>query len=123
MVGGGAGSRRRARMLRTTDDAATFSTDMFDISSRAMTSASVVWTPPDWNNFGESGLDQQTPDLSAVIQEIVDQNDWSPSNAMAFMIGGSGKRVAEAFDGKADAAPILHIEYDTAELTDIDTFF
>jgi len=42
---------------------------------------------------------------------------------MAFVINGSGKRVAESFDGKAAAAPLLHIEYESTELTDIDLFF
>ena len=57
------------------------------------------------------------------LEEIVDRDDWSADNAMAFVFNGSGKRVAESFDGKAAAAPLLHIEYESTELTDIDLFF
>ena len=104
------------------DDALTFSSSAFDITSRSVTSASAAWSPADWNTVGDAGTDQQTSNLTAVVQEIVDRIDWSPANAMAFMIGGAGKRVAESFDGKAGAAPLLHIEYDSAEPTDIDFF-
>ncbi len=58
-----------------------------------------------------------------MVQEIVDRGDWSAANAMAFVIKGTGKRVAESFDGKAAAAPLLHIEYESTELTDIDLFY
>ena len=106
-----------------TDDAVTFSINAFDITSRSITSASAEWSPPAWSTVGESGPAQQTSDLTAVVQEIVDQGDWSASNAMAFVINGAGKRVAESFNGKATAAPLLHIEYESIEPTDIDLFF
>jgi hypothetical protein len=105
-----------------TNDALTFSSNAFDITSRSVTSASAAWAPADWNTVGDAGPGQQTSDLTAIVQEIVDRSDWSPTNAMAFMIGGAGKRVAESFDGTADAAPLLHIEYESAEPTDIDFF-
>ena len=37
-----------------------------------------------------------TPDL---IQEIVDRPGWSSGNAMVIIVTGSGRRVAEAYDG------------------------
>ena len=36
---------------------------------------------------------------------------WTSGNAMAFIITGTGTRTAEAFEGGASTAPMLHIEY------------
>jgi hypothetical protein len=52
---------------------------------------------------------QRTPDLSAVVQEIVGQPGWASGNAIAIMIAGTGTRTARAFN--AAGAPVLHIEY------------
>jgi hypothetical protein len=57
-------------------------------------------------------VDQRTPDLAEVIQEVVDQPGWSPGNALVLLVSGSGKRVAEAFDGVASAAPELVLVYE-----------
>ena len=40
------------------DDAATFVSSDFDISSRPTTSASVEWIPPAWTSVGDAGPDQ-----------------------------------------------------------------
>jgi hypothetical protein len=104
-------------------DSLGFSSTAFDITSRPVTAASVDWSPPAWDAVGEAGAAQQTPNLAAVVQEIVDQGSWLAANAMAFVISGTGKRVAESFNGKAAAAPLLHIEYDTAEPSETDLFF
>ncbi len=50
--------------------------------------------PPDWTKVGDSGIDQQTADISAVIQEIVDQSGWTQGNALVLNISGSGIRTA-----------------------------
>jgi hypothetical protein len=47
-----------------------------------------------------------------VIQEVVDQPAWSPGNALVLLVSGSGRRVAEAFDGVAPAAPELVLVYE-----------
>jgi len=94
-----------------TGDAATFANTDFNISSRETTQALADWTPAAWTTVGEAGLDQRTPDLSAIIQEIIDRSDWSASNSMAFIITGSGARTAESYNGNAAAAPLLHIEF------------
>jgi hypothetical protein len=65
--------------------------------------------PNEWLTVGEAGADQQTEDISTIIQEIVNRQDWTTNNSIALIITGSGARTAEAFDGTA--APLLHIEY------------
>jgi hypothetical protein len=91
------------------DNPTTFTTAAFNISSRPRTSASVGWAPAPWPTIQVHGPDQRTPDLSSVVQEIVNRAGWASGNAMVVIITGSGTRTAESFDGTF--APILHIEY------------
>ena len=95
------------------DDAVSFVKVAGDITGRVVTAASVSWSPPVWGTVGEAGLAQRTPDLSAVIQEVVGRAGWVDGNAVVVVIGGSGERTAESYDGFAAAAPLLHIEYTT----------
>ena len=93
------------------DDAPTFTTASNNISSRATTTASVPWSPAAWSTIGEAGLNQQTPDLTNVIQEIIDRSGWADGNSLAVIITGTGKRTAESFDGIPSAAPLLVVDY------------
>jgi hypothetical protein len=93
------------------DNAPTFTTAVGGISSRARTSAFVSWSPPPWPVVNVAGADQRTPNLAAVIQQIVNRPGWASGNALAIIVTGSGKRVAEARDGVRTAAPLLHVEY------------
>ncbi len=82
-----------------------------DISSRKRTKASVKWSPEPWNVIGERSEKQRTPDLSALIQEVIAQSDWQEGNALVFIITGSGERCAVSYDGDQQNAPVLYIEY------------
>jgi hypothetical protein len=93
------------------DNAPTFTTATANVSSRARTSASVLWTPPPWSIVGETGANQQTVDISPVIQELVNRPGWSSGNAIAILITGSGKRVATAFNGSPAGAPRLRVQH------------
>lgn len=95
------------------DNAQTFSNVSGNITSRPQTGASVSWTPPAWPTVGVTGMDQRTPDISPVIQEIIDRDNWASGNSVVLIINGdgSGKRVAHAYDGDPAGAPVLHIEY------------
>ena len=93
------------------DNAQKFKNIDGNITSRPDTAATASWAPPDWTTVGASGTDQQTSDISAVIQEIVDQSDWTQGNALVLNISGSGTRTAESFNGSPENAPLLHIEY------------
>jgi spore coat protein CotH len=94
-----------------TGNAGNFTTSYGDISSRTPTSAAVAWSPPDWNNVGEQGMAQQTPDISPVVQEIVNHPDWYSGNSLAIIITGTGERTAESYDGDAANAALLHVEF------------
>ena len=93
------------------DNAPTFDNVGENISSRSLTDTTVNWSPPDWPDVGAAADDQRTPDIAAVIQEIVGRSGWSSGNSLAVIITGTGERTAEAFDGDASGAPLLHVEY------------
>jgi hypothetical protein len=82
-----------------TDNAAIFSTSNYDISSRTTTTASVTWSPADWNTVGETGPNQKTVNIASVIQEVVNRAGWSSGNNIAIIITGpdnpTNYRIAE----------------------------
>ena len=92
-------------------NAAPFTAIAGDISARTQTSAQVSWQPAPWPVVGQAGLEQRTPNLAALVQEVVNRPDWSPNQAMVFIVEGIGERVAESANGQSGAAPILHIEF------------
>jgi len=89
-----------------------FSTEDEDLTSRSRTTASVSWSVPVWDETKVSGENQKTPDLKDIVQEVVNLNSWESNNSMLFIIDGSGKRVADSYEGGEDRAAKLHIEYD-----------
>src|SRR5690348_947781 len=93
------------------DDAEGFADVLHNISSRTTTEASASWEPDHWSTVGEANLAERTPDLSAVVQEIVARAGWSAGNDLAFIISGTGQRAAESFEGATGRAPVLHIEW------------
>ncbi|TMQ61754.1 MAG: PKD domain-containing protein [Candidatus Eisenbacteria bacterium] len=82
------------------------------MSTRPRTTASTSWVPVAWV-AGEAGANQRTPDLAALIQEVVSRPGWASGNALVLIVTGSGHRCAWSFDGKPSAAPLLHVEYTT----------
>lgn len=56
---------------------------------------------------------QDTPDLSTIVKEIVDRSGWVANNSLGFVIGGTtGTRRAWSWDGDYASAPTLKIQYD-----------
>jgi len=93
------------------DNAATFTTATGNVSTRSRTASSVSWSPPAWTSVGAAGPDQRTADIASVIQEIVARPAWSSGNSLVVLVGGTGKRVAESYNGDRMGAPLLHVEY------------
>ncbi len=83
----------------------------YGVTLRPLTQAAVAWSPPVWDSVGAAGAGQRTPDLAGVLQEVVGRADWTAGNSLALVFSGSGKRVAEAYEGSRSAAPLLHIDY------------
>jgi hypothetical protein len=95
----------------TTPQAPSFAATANNVSARPRTVASVAWAPPAWNGVGEQAAAQRTPDLAAVVQELVGASSWASGDAIVLVVTGSGRRTAEAEDGLPAAAPLLHVEY------------
>ena len=72
----------------------------------------VTWAPAGWD-ADERGVFQQTPDLSAIIREIVASPGWEPGGSLRLVVRaeGAGRRAAVAFEGDAGQAPGLRLEY------------
>jgi len=100
------------------DNAPTFSDSQSNISNRDKTTAFIDWFIPHWHNAGESGPNPRTPDISSLVQEVVDRDGWSNGNSMAFIMleNNPGDRDARTFDFDQNSAPVLHIEYFDATL-------
>jgi hypothetical protein len=106
---------------QNSDNSNGFTETGWNISARPLTSSSAIWIPQGWYVADEAGANQRTPDLSSVVQEIVDRTQWASGNALTFIISGIGKsRTAYAYDGEAQKAPLLHIEYSAAGIDDND---
>jgi Secretion system C-terminal sorting domain len=85
-----------------------FTTTAYSISTRTKTTANVNWNNiPAWTVNGI----YQTPDLSPIIQEIVNRPGWVSGNKMVIMADGTGERTAESRNGESAAAPLLVVDY------------
>jgi hypothetical protein len=85
-----------------------------NISDRPTTTVAVSWSPGPWEN----GKSYATPDLSAIVNEIVHRSGWADGNAMLFRVAGSGfpgtlSGHREAYSQESDphSAPVLYIEF------------
>ncbi len=93
-----------------------FSDTSHDISNRESTLATVSWQVDPWLNVADTGHAQRTPDLKNIVQEIIGRPGWNQNtNAIVLIIEGTGKRVAEAYDGTS--SPVLYVTYSTGGTT------
>lgn len=97
-----------AFVAEASDRPAPFQSAPGDLSQRARTAARVAWlNVPAWPADGRTW---RTPDLTPIVQEIVDRPTWQVGLPMLFLVDGVGRRTAESFDGSPESAPLLHIE-------------
>ncbi len=94
---------------QASDNAPAFAVTTNNLSSRPRTAASVSWSNvPAWPTIGQV---QSSPELSAIVQEIVNRPGWRSGNGLALLVTGTGERTAVAFDSAAASAPLLQIEF------------
>jgi len=78
-----------------------------NISGRApWTKAQVQWTVENWP---AASAKSQTPDLAAIIQEIIDQPDWAAGNALVLAVRDDKGKPSTGIRC-AGKAPVLHLE-------------
>ncbi len=94
-------------------NAPVFTTAASDVTSRPTTTAQVKWAVENWTAVDQKS---KTPDLSAILQEIIDQPGWVGGNALVLSFSddasnpSKGIRCADAVESGANVAPVLHIE-------------
>ena len=89
-----------------------FDSPDFYLSTLSPLTNSVLWTDvPPWTGYGLQGKDQKTPDLSSLVQHIVNKPDWSQGSSMAFIIVGTGHRKTISWDTDPGKAPKLVVDY------------
>lgn len=95
---------------QASDDAAPFVAATNDIATRPLTSASVVWAPDAWLT-GNASPAQRSPDLRAVLQQVVDRPGWAANGHCVVVIQGTGRREAHASEAGTRLAPRLEIRF------------
>ncbi|MFT3929813.1 MAG: PilC/PilY family type IV pilus protein [Spongiibacteraceae bacterium] len=93
-----------------TDDASTFAAADGSVSARSKTSQAVTWSPSSWT----SGNAYLSPDVSSIVQAIVNRSGWAVGNDLAFIISSSSTsnvRRAYSYNGSQGSAPKLIINY------------
>ena len=95
------------------DQAPAFENTSGNLSARIRTTSAVFWNPDPWTRVGERDVEQQTPDLSVLIQEVVNRPGWAIGHPLVLLFGGSGSgtRIAESWDGDSAVPPVLHLFY------------
>ena len=93
------------------DDSPSIGWLLNSISGLARTTAARIWSVDPWPNVQESSAAQASPDLAAIVQELVDRPGWNETSALTLILSGTGKRVAESFDGDTSGAARLVVEY------------
>jgi hypothetical protein len=82
-----------------------------NISGRTRTTNVVAWVPGPWAAPGEQGEAERTPELRALVQEVVNRPLWQPRNAILFVLSGTGRRVAQGFDMPLGNPPRLRLNW------------
>ena len=93
------------------DNAGPWLSETFNVSSRLRTGASVGWNPPAWPAANATTSAERSPELKAIVQEIVNRSGWLPGHALAFVVTGTGVRNAWSRDGNLGWAPILNVDW------------
>ena len=102
-------------------NAAEITADPFSVSNRTFTDSMVPWEPGPSVAEGDAGENERTPDITGIIQEIVDLEGWASGNNMMIIVTtgdtldlADKNREMESADGDVNGAPVLHVVYEEA---------
>jgi Secretion system C-terminal sorting domain len=95
-----------------------FTGTAFEVSSHPATTAKVTgWSPPPSVNVGDAGPGEQTPDLSAIINEIIGLEGWAAGNGIMIVVTTDAtltediNREMEASPPDGAVAPVLNVTF------------
>lgn len=88
--------------------------DLTPITGRTLTTATTTWDIDPWF-ANDSGPNTTTPDLSGIVQEVVDQGDWVSGGSITFVFQNdpldTSERIAVSFDGDPNNSPQLTVDF------------
>lgn len=71
-------------------NAAPYTETLGDLSARTLTNANEVWNIAPWVTPGDRGEAQKTVNISSIIQEIIDRDDWTSGNSINVIMKNTG---------------------------------
>ncbi len=110
---GGSGDSSVRFRTEDVDNAAPFTTASANLTSRTFGSAFVDWTlPTSWSG----GSIHYSPDLTAIVQPIVDREGWGGGNSMVFITQGNpgtppGNHRIRTYNYSSSSAPVLEVDF------------
>ena len=96
-----------------------FTDVLFTVSSHPQTTAQVTnWMPGPSVAVGDAGVNEQTPDISTIIAEIIALDGWTPGNSIMIVITADpalteniNREMESSNGGDADKAPVLWVTF------------
>lgn len=91
-------------------DSAPFARSKRELTNRPKTAAFVDDAPSPWATQAFNG----SPDIRAIIQEIVDQADWASGNSLTLFLANTGSdstRTLSSFEASPNEAAVLVVMY------------
>lgn len=96
------------------DDSPALTNTDNNIGGRTLTGTPVTAVSPDPVNANDTFT---SPDISSVIQTVVNRPGWCGGNAITFVITGSGNRYLHSYDSNSSLAPRLQVTFDRTTST------
>ena len=104
--------------LEDVPNPSSFAGEPFALSSRKFGAESVQWNPRTWA-YDLRGFSQRSPNFASLLQRHIARHDWTPGNALAISLAGTGIRDAWTFDRDPALAAILQVTFDTRDVVTI----
>ena len=98
------------------NSASAYTTSSNNLTNRTLTSASKKWMMPYWS---ASGITFQSPDITQLVQEVVNRSGWNLGNDINIIsLQSSGLREAVSHNTNSSEAPKLFVKYTDPSVAD-----
>ncbi len=93
------------------------------LEANTLSVSCVPWSDvASWPTVGAAGIDQRSPDIGLIIEEVIERPNWAAGNNLGIVIQGSGRRTAESYDGSPAQAATLVINYEECPISNCDDY-
>ncbi len=91
------------------DNATTFEDVSKNISERQRTKTTINWTDRDkWTHTNGWFT---SPNITELVQEVINRSGWEANNSLALLIEGNGERTMVSYDGNPMTTPMLVVKF------------